>query len=419
MENVTFAQKVIKPHTIDPLEGHTVVVLETIGQAGEEFRFEIEPGMRVPKTGLDIFKWIRGGRAGTNYFAYAVNGDPELRMRFATPIRLDNQAHTVTLTGSVAYSVGDPKLLVTRRNDDPLRKLREEIALTLQRQFAPRSWLSVRNEFRDVEREVLDATREPLQRFARTYGLELRDLALSFELDEKDTRDVKHEAEIDQQRDIHKRDAALDRLKISEEAANQAMRTELQHRLAMQQLIFTNEEERLRNEQILENAPLETTVAGILNNRAIGKAATDAAVIAIKNAGGSIQTPAQLVAAFSALLEATGKSRALFGSPGSILQAAPELGQLGAAQTGAHPIVAEMFQRTEAFGWELMKKRQLQSAILHLVAELLADGTGSATVIEQYRGQVEELRSERGLGFDHFEYLGKFVDTEGLRRELH
>src|SRR5690349_20842273 len=120
MENLTLIHKLIKPHTVDPLEGHTVVIFEKIGEAGEEFRFEIEPGMRKPKSPIGLLKWARGRRAGTSHFAYAVTSDPELRLRFSTPVKMDTQAHTFTLVTTMAYSIAEPRLVVTRRNDDPL-----------------------------------------------------------------------------------------------------------------------------------------------------------------------------------------------------------------------------------------------------------------------------------------------------------
>src|SRR5437764_4270709 len=105
MENLTFVHKIVKLHTIDPLEGHTVVVIEKIGEAGEEFRFEIEPGQRVPKTAADLFRWLRGGRGRDRYFAYAVTNNQELRLKYTAPVKMDDQAHTFTLIVNLGYAV--------------------------------------------------------------------------------------------------------------------------------------------------------------------------------------------------------------------------------------------------------------------------------------------------------------------------
>ena len=235
MDNLTFIQKVIKPHTVDPLEGHTVVVIEQIGEAGEEFRFEIEPGQRVPKSGIDLFKWLRGGRGGPNYFAYAVTDDPRLRFKFSVPVKMDTQAHSFMLVVAVDYRVASPRLVVTRRNADPIQKLREEISLRMQRELAWRSWISIRNEFREIEREAIAATLESLREFAARYGLEIRDLSLALELQDIDFLDVTHEAAIDQQTEVTKREAEFERLKVVEESKITAVKNERAHEEALRQ----------------------------------------------------------------------------------------------------------------------------------------------------------------------------------------
>jgi hypothetical protein len=419
MDNLTFIQKVIKPHTVDPLEGHTVVVIEQVGEAGEEFRLEIEPGQRVPKNGIDLFKWLRGGRGGPNYFAYAVTDDPSLRFKFSVPVKMDTQAHSFMLVVSVDYRVASPRLVVIRRNADPIQKLREEISLKMQRELGWRSWISIRNEFREIEREAIDATIEPLREFAARYGLEIRDLSLAFELQEKDFIDVTHEAALDQQTEVTKREAEFERLKVVEESKITAVKNEQTHEEALRQKRREHELLTLEQIQQLDRSKLAAAVAARLNLGRVGDAATEAAVTALRTAGGSIRTPAELVAAFTALVGAVGGARALVegnGHDGTVPGVAGLLPQVG--QNGAGAVIGDMLVQTSSMGLERRPKYQLQSAILHLIAELLREREGDASIVNKYRDQLEQIRSEANLAIQHFDYLKKFLNMETLRSEL-
>jgi len=416
MENLTFAHKIIKPHTVDPLEGHTVVIFEKIGEAGEEFRFEIEPGMRMPRSRIDLFKWLRG-RGGTNYFAYAVTNDPELRLRFATPVKMDVQAHTFMLVTSLAYAVSDPRLLVMRRNDDPLRKLREEIGARLQYEFASKSWISIRHEFRELSADVIASTSALLGQFAARYGLTISDLALTCELDEKDFADARHEAAIEQQIDIHEREANYDRLKITEESKTTNLRSEHQHEERLRQTYRDNEIQTLQQMQALKGADLQIAVDRLTNNRRIAAAVATAAEGAIGTAGGAIRTPAELLQAFTTLQTAVGQMRAVSdGTLPAVSEAIPLLA--ASAQNGVAAVLAEMFVQTAQMPWPIQRKQELQSAILHLVGELLLDGAAATVVVEQHRSRVEALRSGGGLRVEQFDYLKKFTDADRLRNEI-
>lgn len=418
MDNLTFAQKIIKQHTVDPLEGHTVVVIEQVGEAGEEFRFEIQPGERVPKNGIDLFRWLRGGRGGPNYFAYAVTGNPELRLRFSAPVKVDTQAHSFMLVVDVDYRVASPRLLVTRRNDDPIRKLRDEISAKLARSLAPLSWISIRHEFREIEREAIAETIESLREFAERYGLELRNLSLACELEEGDFIDVKHEAAVEQQSEVHKRTSEFDRLKVVEESKTTAVKNEQAHLEALRQKKREHDLLVLDREQQLSRSQLESNLTARINLVRIGDAATEAAVTALKAVGGSIRTPAELVRAFQDLIGAVSEARALIEGDGHDGHAGGAGFLTQAGQNGAAAVIADMLAQTANMSCDRMQKQQLQSGILHLVAELLRERDAEASVIEKYRTEIERIRSEANLQVDQFDYLKKFVDTEKLRSEL-
>lgn len=418
MENLTLAQKIIKPHTIDPLEGHTVVVIEKIGEAGEEFRFEIEPGQRVPRTALDLFRWLRGGRARDRYFAYAVTNNQELRQKYSAPVRMEGQAHSFNLVINLAYAVAEPRLLVTRRNDDPVRQLRDEVAAALRRELARRSWLSIRAEFQELETEIVALTRERLQRFASGYGLQLTQLSASCELDEVDFLDLKDTETIELQKGMVQRRGDLDRVKVAQESKTVALKSDLEHDEALRHLKHADELSTLDRLQQLQGRNLKLAFDANLRADGMHAAMLEAAQKAILTIGTSIHTPNDLLQAFNAMRTISAQSGGLMeGGAATALPGSAMLG-LTAGQGGAGPLIAEMLSRTEQFGWERAPKQRLQSAMLHLIAELLLNGDSTKAMLEQYSSRIADIRAQANLPLEQFDYLKKYVEFDRLAEEL-
>jgi hypothetical protein len=221
MENITFTHSVLRKHTIDPLEGHTVVVLEQIGDAGEKFRFEIQPEHEPPKASLFRLPW----RAQPNYFAYAVTAS-SLQAQFGADIRMDDLLHKFVMNIRVTYSVSEPRVLVTRRNDDPLKIVRDEIVRLVQGHVATYRWIDITNDFRRVEREVVSDVLAAVRHHAGGCGLRVQDLSLSHDVPpdqiEDKIRNAKHEGE----KDKIQKDAELESLKEELEIKRQELHAE-------------------------------------------------------------------------------------------------------------------------------------------------------------------------------------------------
>lgn len=440
MENLTLAQRIIKPHTVDPLDGHTVVVIERVGDAGEEFRFEIEPNMRAPKTKLDLFKWLRGGRGGPNYFAYAVNSHPQLRLEYAAPMKMDDQIHSFDVIITLGYHVSEPRVVVVRRNDDPIRTVRKEIAFALQRELADRSWIGIVTEFREVAAEAVVATFDSLQRFAESYGLAIDDVSLAHELPEPYLILLRKEAEAERDAQLYKVQADLDRVKIREDSVTGAIESERIHEatvvgkrreLELTSLTQEREHEELvrqkkREHDILKLEDIHTLdreeVHGAVSSRhrldQIADAAAAATVTAFRNIGNSISTAPELLQVVGSLQTTVAQARALLeGNSGPVAHegAVPRLGD---GKSGPGDVILEMFASTSRMNLGDAKPR-LQSAILHLIAELLLDRHASSERIAEYRDRILAIRAETQLPFEHFESLKRFVDVERLRDEMH
>ncbi len=413
MENLTLSMKVAKPHTIDPLEGHTVVIFEQVGDAGEEFRFEIEPGQTLPKTKRTLFEMLRG-RKPPNYFAYAVTGMPELRWTFTTDVVLDIQAHQFTLLVTLAYSVSEPRLLVTRRNDDPIRQVRDHIAGLLTRHFAQRTWSEIRHDFRIVEREAIVATVELVRQFASFFGLRVHELALSHRLRDKDFGDILELEAVQRAKERAELVGGVARVQLAQTAQTETLKTNFEHERARQDRENEQELAIMDRDHVIDRRSRDRLVGTYQHDDAVRKAITDATVIAVGNVGHGIQNPDDLLRALNTFGGAAGRTAIGEGSspPRGLL------GEGGDGQSGVAIVIAEALVETERMGFDRAQKQRLQSAILHIVAEMLLDGDGDGIVIATHAARIDDFRHEPKLTMQHADYLKQFVKYETLRETL-
>jgi len=423
IENLTLAQKVIKAHTIDPLEKHTVVVLERIGDAGEEFRFAIEPGQRVPKKWLGIIlDLMRGRTLQDKYFAFAVTGDPDLRLHVPAPVNMDDHVHSAQLNIDIGYSVTDPRMVVTSRRHDPVRKLREEAARLMQRDVAWRSWNSVRENSHEIAGEIVAANRDPLNRFASQYGFRVHDLAMVIRIDDSFIVYKKTEAAVTLQEEVHRVTSEFERAKMSEEARTSELRDQQLQMTNVRQQTYKHQLTALAEVQQLEREHVHSAVRGHKRLEDIYDAATNAAKQALETIGGSIKSPEQLTETLQSFYTAVGQTRALVEgetvSPEVSVEGQPPVRRITAGQSGACAVITDMLSHTERMSMDVATKHQLQSAILHLIAELMLNGTADAATVTLYGERVGDLRAEASLPVDQFDYLKRFADVDRLRAAL-
>lgn len=454
MDNLTFAQRIIRPHTIDPLEGHTVVVFETIGTSGDEFRFEIGPGQRLPKTRLDLFGWLRGRRSDEKYFAYAVNGAPRLRETFSANVPMDIQAHSFALIIDLAYSVASPRLVVVWRNEDPFKKVRDEISVRLAREFSKQNWARVRDDFRELEREILNETFDSLSLFAEEYGLRIHEIALSHSLSPEDFEEIKRVEAAETAKAEAAREEELKRAKLEEEERTRLHQEAIKRKQLSDEAQTASQEEELRRKRLenesktmevtddighsrrllqaardselqtktdtlrigrLEN---ETRLANHERLQALANAGTRAVAKALELVGGSIDGSPELVQTIGAIHSALIQLRdfgTLDAEPRS-LPAGTSAGRLSAYQGGAASILQELFSRTEQPAFNRDQRRKIQSAALIIVGELLL-GEDEVRVAEQQK-LLENIRAEIKLPVADADYFRTFLDTAGLRVQL-
>src|SRR3569623_299571 len=137
--NLTLKSEIVRPVTeVNPVPGHDLVVFERIGTYGHRFHSLVPPdqGLR---------KGLMGMLGLTNFVAYAVTQDSDLRYEFTREVTTWDQAGSFTLRCTLTFGVADPKLLVEQLARDPLKRL-ERMAGDLFANAASRvDWTTIEN----------------------------------------------------------------------------------------------------------------------------------------------------------------------------------------------------------------------------------------------------------------------------------
>jgi hypothetical protein len=178
--NLTFETNLVREAKAEPLEGHTVVVLERVGQAGEKFHSLLEPGDDRPRQGVIAFLL----KKPNIYFAYAVDGSKHRLLRFSAPVQMSERAHSFKLGFNLWYRASDPQLLVAARTSDPLKLVRSKIVEVISAEMSDLPWTSVWQSFRAAADVVVAGTLTTLRAFARDYGIAINSLELRAEFSE-------------------------------------------------------------------------------------------------------------------------------------------------------------------------------------------------------------------------------------------
>jgi|GEM_PF-2650995 len=174
MSNLTFDENLVRECKAEPLEGHTVVVLERVGEKGEKFHSLLEPGAERPRQ--NPFAVLIG--KPSVYLAYAVDASRGRSLEFTQHVQMAERVHDFDLHFSLWYRVGDPQLLVATRTSDPLERVRRQVAEVVAEEMAEQPWGDVWHAFRSTSESVVSRTTAELRTFARDYGITITTLRL-------------------------------------------------------------------------------------------------------------------------------------------------------------------------------------------------------------------------------------------------
>jgi hypothetical protein len=397
-DNLTLLEGVVRAHRdpFAPLAGHVVVTFEKLGNGGERFAFDLREGDTAPPPRPSFRRWL-GDR--DQYFAFAVTAEWQRRTSVTRTVTMDIALHTLPVTIDLVYSIADPRMLVTRRATDPLRKVREEAASLIGPQLSQREWTRVRKDFRGLEREVVAAVLPRLQRFASDYGILAQEIALTQNLTEKDFGDI----------------AKL------EEAEHQKLEDKLKFERDLRIDVHEHDREQSKLARAVADNDTKVAVDNFARHSAVADAAARALVSAIEQAATAVHSPTQLAQAVATIRDAIDELRNVgtrgTGSAqiagGSAVAALPP-----ATQSGAANVIAELFTETEQMSWaSLPIKQGMRGATLHLIAELMMPNATDDAIAE-YRDRLSDARAEAALPLDQSDYFRKYIDSDQLRRRL-
>jgi hypothetical protein len=404
MNNETFETRLIREHTPEPLEGHTVVVFERVGAAGERFHTVLPPGTPMARGGL--LQQVFGRRV--DYFAYAVNAAPELHLDFSEHVVTADHAHDMDLLFGLYYCVDDPRLVAGTRNADPLGTVRKKVGAVIAAEIAELPWNAVWHSFRASADTVVHDNLRLLRSFAAQYGIGIRSVELGLQLPEEETSTVR---------------------KVHRGIADVRMETELKRaQMEEQETIDIEKADSARRVRLhgmthdLHNAALEDQALALQHRRRLLNDMSGAGSEALRNIGKNITSATELREAIragrGALQEMAG------GADAQVLLGAGETGaglSLPASPQGRLAgLVQELVAATRDVNPGAVRNA-LRAAVLHLVAEVLADGAGDSTRRDEYAQRAHSLVS--GLdpfpGDEAMEVLRRLSDPALLRRALH
>jgi hypothetical protein len=424
MENLTMAQKIIRSHAgLDPLAGYALVVYEQTGASGEEFRGVLKPGARFkkPKAGLTGLLHLRQAH---NYLAIAVNLAPELRFTFNEHFTLDDQLHEFDMVFELAYYVTDPETVATTRNEDPLRQLRDEVIRLIGRLLIRADWKEVRHNFRALERRVVADAWEELTNYATKLGFGLKDIGLRARLPEKEIEvDVLRE-NLTRQAQKHKIEQETVREKQSESSKTEDQRRQREHKIQED-----DEDNRARRrEKELDNRRRilhkEDEVDAFEQRRRLREGITEASITAFDNVAKNISTPAELQDGINVLQLTPGVS----GSTGHA-NVTPPANLLGGHAHDYPPAGADLdwlvvlsqdLAEINRWSYPFEQMRAVNSAVLHIVAELLLDDHADEETLNRYANVINTLEGQFNprLTAPQSRMLKKFKHYDKLRQQF-
>jgi hypothetical protein len=394
MENLSFDERLIREHTPEPLEGHTVVVLEQVGQQGERLHSVIPPGGKPPRPGL--LAWMLGTK---RFFAFAVEASPERHLAFPEHVVMADHVHEFDLLFDLHYHASDPSAVAANRNKDPLARIRRKAAEIVRREVSRLEWGEVWSGFQGAGERIVAVCIPELRTFAAPYGISINALYLTERMPEGATRVSRHELENQQTAAIAESDARRDVSITGSQEAVAIAQSDSAHRIEQNDLA-----------NILERAALKRAAHAATGTTRLQDEFVSAMAGAIQRVAGQLTTPEQfeeLLGMKQTVLRALGNGASadaaaipegtaggLFGNGGQValpgggtataaLPATTSTGRLGG-------LLAEVAAATQKVK-NRNQRLALSSALLHLVADVLVDESGTAAAGSEHAERAASL----------------------------
>lgn len=359
---------------------------------------------------------------------------------------MDDGIHTFTLIFHLKYKAADPQRVAELREQDPLRKLRNEITQVIGRSCAQRRWEVVKDRFRDLEVLVMGNEKAKLRQYAATLGIEI----ISIELDKRlpaeafETKEAREKAEkeeelleIDQRlRDIKEqierarahelslqdieykfkvRATELDKeleLKGREEALH---RVEQKHDIA--DVEHQYEKRGTELDKQLELTEREAVLQRARINQELRRKQAEAVGTIYTNVANNINNPSEAedaVEVAGRIYRTLQADNGASGAPAEISAAAPGGYLTASVGDSLSNLMSQTITQIEQWGCTFAQKQALRSAIMHIVAEVQLDDQADEKVLRQHADKLSELGRKLQLTLTQFRSLEQFWKYEQL-----
>jgi hypothetical protein len=393
-QNVTrYLQIVGSPSAgFTPKPGFDLVVLRH-SKSGLEFDSVISNGKQMEQG--SFFSRIR--KNDHSYVCYVVSASPSIRHTFNSPIEHMSHGHSFELDYTLLFAVGNPRLIVERINDDPVRQVETEVKRIIDSEARKIPWEKLienvlNSAGEELTNEILTRQRSQLEKYAEQYGIRLNHIAFAWRLSREEAEPYQVRSQVERKQQV-----------VVSQANLQLTELDTQH---------TIEEKKASHKETLDNyalrSKLKETVAEVLGN-----------------VGDNIHTGEAFVHQYQAL---TQPGSPFYPGPGPSGHALPPGIRSGALPAGAPEIptiqtaLDEAVMMVDSLNSQVQppEKRKLLASIVHLVAECYLGESANPTQVESYSESIDRIgRQLRSLLTEkQLMYLHDTLNFESLKRKL-
>lgn len=404
-----------------PTPGHMLVVFELVNN-GLQFVEIVADGTLFAPRKKSLF------RAPPEYASYAVRSDASINHDFVERFTHKAIKHVFDLEFSISFRVSDAKTVVQFLHSDPLKRVRDHIKRIVGGAACATPWEELLaahavDNCRALHETVVKSAWPNLTAFANSVGIEVLEVHCSLHASAQDAEPLivagKKELEIEialieQQTAIKRKhlESEMDLLDVQK-----GYRAE-EHKLDLELAISTK-----RQQLALMKQEHENELNRLKRIDAYQSKMLDATVTAIGTLAHSITHPDDFVRVAEAVrwtLQQVG-----FGGLG-VRSTLPNSGVAVRALLpagGVRKLGEILNEALDQFGTDVEQspeKRELLSAVLHLIAELYMGALGNPEVIRQLGALIEDLsiKYKGGLSSGQFRFIQRTLDFEFMKHHF-
>ena len=407
-----------------PTPGHMLVVFELVND-GLQFVEVVADGAPFSPRKKALFG------AAPEYASYAVKSDPSINDDFVERFTHKTISHVFDLEFSIRFRVNEARTIVQFLKSDPLKRVRDEVKRVVGSAASTTPWddlsaARARDNCRGLLDTVVKAAQANLKTFSNSVGIEILEVDCSLLASAQDAEPLivarKKELEIElavieQQTAIKRKNLEAEMhlldLQKGNKAEEQKLDLELQISTKRQQLALIEQEHENELNRLRRNDAFQTQMM-------------NATVTAIGTLAGDVKHPDDLVRAGEAV-RLTLQQAASAGSGGPGVRGALPLA--GAAVKGLLPTGGDrklgeaLAEALDRFGPDVdqsPEKRELLSAVLHLIAEVYLGARGNPEVTGHFEPLLRDLSvNYKGrLSPEQFLFIQRLLDVEFMKRHL-